>query len=862
MAMASSSAHEARNDLQPKNENERQDVGEDTATSPHMDKTNYYPPMNQGSNDPTHSDEGLDESPQTDHDDIEHRLQSEGWWGDYSSTEDEDEDSYYWAKEYVGHLWKEKCGWSVFKPWSPPEPWWIEDPPPRSPSDPDYLCNVCRHINFCWLLENNMPKRRFYGEREISIGTVGRVLKQADCSFCMLLASNFRKDETKDVTVHVESGCFSEQSTLDCNHPETEVKYLSIRMAARRIHLQALDDSQPMRGRQITPYIKQQRQNIARQWLEKCEHEHCNDEDAGLVPNLALIDLKQRCIVRPHGPVRYAALSYVWGKSPQKMYSTTTQQEFETKGALHSKQGFLPQTITDAMDLAAHIGLDYLWVDSLCILQDDEANRDYFISRMGTIYSTSVITIVDANGDHAGSGLIGMSSPRKPRSTATVQGMQLCATTCSLDRPWKEYDACAWVQRGWTYQEMLLSKRLLLVTRARLQFVCNHTVYLEETHPHSPRTSDWTMPTLSTVPICRSAAVGDSNLHLYDKAVQKFTKRDLTYELDVIPAFDAVFKALHKGTSAKSLFNLPDVEIEETLLWKSHDHCYFGSLSGKDWSRVARRRYPDQLPSWSWAGWRGQIRYDRYTPLIWKILWRDAPTSAADKCSEFTLQDYRCRNWREKGWHYKYLSDEVCHVYTHDSRPNIRFQNPIALEPDTRPHRPSFLDDSNVLHFSAFSVHISASTVTSGLHLDSREEILINRHVLDSSQSRAGSIILDCWPAKEVSLRLVALARCSEWNMNICEEQLGVDLRNIAPLDWNPEYFNNISPPNDVDEPPQKYHDFNAWNHKRFQQKFYSLYTVLLVEMKEGIAYRIGIGEVHIDAFHAANPVWEEVRLG
>lgn len=822
-------------------------MSEDTNTSPHVDKS---------FNDSPCMDQGVNELPQTNHDDIEDGAQFEDW-----PSEDDHKHS-YWMKDYAGHVWDDNRGWLVLKPGSPSEPWWIEDPLPRSPSDLDYLCDVCRHINFCWLFENNMHEWRFHLKREIGVGTVGRILKQANCSFCALLAPSCRGDWSEDETVHIGSRCFSDTLQLDCNHPETEVKYLSIGRPVPKINIQVLDDSRPMRGRQISRYINQQQQNIAKQWLEKCEHEHCINEDADLVPNLALIDLDQRCIVRPHGPVRYAALSYVWGKRPQKMYTMSTKRRFETKGALHSNQGFLPQTITDAMDLAAHIGLDYLWVDSLCILQDDEADRNYFIGRMGSIYGNSAITIVDANGNHADSGLVGMSSPRRnSQKTATVQGMQLCTTASLLNEPWKAYRRCAWLKRGWTYQEMLLSKRLLLVTHAQLQFVCNHSVYLEETHPHAPRTSNWTMPAANSVSIRRSDAAGRPISDLYFNAVETFTSRVLTDDLDVIPAFDAIFKALYKDTVAKPLFNLPDVELEDTLLWRSN------SIDGLSMERTARRRQPDRLPTWSWAGWRGTISYDRmaYAPLISVISWRSAPKPAVGEYSELMLQDYRCAIWRDKGWKSRFLPDENSYAYHHCSRPDVFFRNPIALEPHAELSKPLSLDDSNVLYFSAFTVRTFRFQTRDSSR--SHDEVLSfnakRGRLYDLNKYLAGSVILDCLPVNNAMVRLIAFARCSEEGVEKCAQHLGADLRNQAPLDWDRRYFDNISEPVSTAKRETKgYGSLKHWDPRRFQDKFYPLYIALLVEIKKGIAYRIGIAKVHIDAFHAANPTWGEVRLG
>lgn len=374
------------------------------------------------------------------------------------------------------------------------------------------------------------------------------------------------------------------------------------------------------------------------------------------------------------------------------------------------------------------------------------------------------------------------------------------------------------------------------------------------------------MPNKKRMQIRRPEAAETPISYLYDTSVGRFTQRVLSYDMDVVPAFDAIFKALYKNTEAKSLFNLPDVEIEEALLWGSGDHHYIIPVYESNWSKIMRRRHPDRLPTWSWAGWRGDIRYDRMAnaPLISAVLWRCAPTSAVNNCSQLTLQDYRCANWREKGWKYRFLPDWKYHAYTHDSRPNTFFQHPIDLEPRDGHHKPSFLDESNILHFSAFTVHISASSTTPGLFLDDLQRMCLTklRHILDSSQYLAGSILLDCLPANEADLRLVALARCSEEDIEKCEQQLGIDLRNIAPLEWDPKYFRNIAQPNDIEKQIEEYELMDYWDRRRFQDKFYPLYRILLVEMREGIAYRIGIGKVHIDAFHAANAEWEEVRLG
>lgn len=203
----------------------------DTKKSPHTDVSlNDSPYMDQGPNNSTHLDGGVSDSRQTDHDDTEDQPQFE------NRTIQDDDIGSYWPENNAGHCWSDAYGWLVLKPRSPPEAWWIEDPPPRSPSDPDYLCDVCRHIDFRWFFENNISKSIPLRQRKISIGTVGRVVKQANCSFCVLLAPSCEL-ENEGWTVSIESKFFPEGPALDYNHPETEVKYLSIGIGWRKIYL-------------------------------------------------------------------------------------------------------------------------------------------------------------------------------------------------------------------------------------------------------------------------------------------------------------------------------------------------------------------------------------------------------------------------------------------------------------------------------------------------------------------------------------------------------------------------------------------------------------------------------------------------
>ncbi|KAI4244556.1 MAG: hypothetical protein L6R42_010434, partial [Xanthoria sp. 1 TBL-2021] len=82
--------------------------------------------------------------------------------------------------------------------------------------------------------------------------------------------------------------------------------------------------------------------------------------------------------------------------------------ELEKPGKLQRLASEVPNTIRDAIDVTAKIGQRFLWVDRLCIVQDDEAHLQAHVWNMERIYGDSVLLIIAADGDNAESGLLGV----------------------------------------------------------------------------------------------------------------------------------------------------------------------------------------------------------------------------------------------------------------------------------------------------------------------------------------------------------------------------------------------------------------------------------------------------------------------
>jgi Heterokaryon incompatibility protein (HET) len=112
----------------------------------------------------------------------------------------------------------------------------------------------------------------------------------------------------------------------------------------------------------------------------------------------------------------FVALSYVWGENTQSLLLTRANENSlvrERPGGSTFELENLPKTVADALTLVRMLGIRYLWVDALCIVQDSDHDKQVQISSMGEIYQNAALTIVAARAEDATSSLPGVSTPRQ-----------------------------------------------------------------------------------------------------------------------------------------------------------------------------------------------------------------------------------------------------------------------------------------------------------------------------------------------------------------------------------------------------------------------------------------------------------------
>jgi len=154
-------------------------------------------------------------------------------------------------------------------------------------------------------------------------------------------------------------------------------------------------------------------------WMQWCEDEHegCRLVTAQGAPIvsvfpglqvLRLIDVRDGRVMETTGFCRYLTLSYVWGNTASLRLTRTNKAILYRPGGLRVHWTLLARTIRDTIDLVEKLGERFLWVDSLCLLQNDTDDLAMGTNVMDLIYEKSHLTIIAASGHDASAGLPGV----------------------------------------------------------------------------------------------------------------------------------------------------------------------------------------------------------------------------------------------------------------------------------------------------------------------------------------------------------------------------------------------------------------------------------------------------------------------
>jgi hypothetical protein len=374
-----------------------------------------------------------------------------------------------------------------------------------------------------------------------------------------------------------------------------------------------------LRQRKLRTFHREIDFDVLRAWRHQCHEFHglcCNDRYSdGLskyMDEIHLVDVVRGCLVTVSSATPYVALSYVWGKVPMLKTTKTNIDQLRREGALFDDG--VARTIRDAMHVVKRLDERYLWVDCLCIAQDSEAHEmDSMLQAMGHIYASAEFTIAAASGDNANHGISGVGGSSQPRDSK-FQGVHNDLGLHQDDyQSYKE--RAPWTGRGWTFQESLFSRRLLVFDTV-VTWMCGRVVQhecFEDTTPPGIAEVDenttwpaerphlgFPMGMMSLIPKVPS-------LGRWGMLVEDYSSRDLTYPQDAARAFAGATEIIGATFPDGIIHGLPLFFFDIAMLWVPL------SYHVNDTTRRA------EGPSWSWTGWKaesGVICWNRWHPHL------------------------------------------------------------------------------------------------------------------------------------------------------------------------------------------------------------------------------------------------------
>ncbi|CAH0048529.1 unnamed protein product [Clonostachys solani] len=304
--------------------------------------------------------------------------------------------------------------------------------------------------------------------------------------------------------------------------------------------------------------------SLINEWLKRCHSDHgsrCITETSGPKPkNLILVDTEKNCLVTltdGHTPP-YLALSYVWGGVPQAQLTRLTLDNWHEPGSL-TEEVTITQKVRDAMVITKQTGLRFLWVDALCIVQDDDSQRQEQINQMFLIYHQAEATIVAADGPSCDLGLSGVSRFEEREYIDKPFLIQNTPMARVLRDPRQALQASKWRTRGWTLQEEVCSTRAIIFLPSVVLFSCPTAAWREDLHLENvqdPRGESVLNPLPRALE--NSGTSSDEELiSMFRRIVKQYTQRTLTREDDMGNAFAGISRMM-EGLIGPIYYGIPE----------------------------------------------------------------------------------------------------------------------------------------------------------------------------------------------------------------------------------------------------------------------------------------------------------------
>ncbi|KAK0119420.1 hypothetical protein ONS95_010872 [Cadophora gregata] len=367
--------------------------------------------------------------------------------------------------------------------------------------------------------------------------------------------------------------------------------------------------------RMASPQVATQEAFIsARTWLRECQQKHssCPSATTSVLPtrvldltNLSdLIDIIRLKETNQAEKGQYIALSYCWGPKGQSiMLKESTLREFKIGIVVRN----LPRTLQDAIIVTRKLGIRYLWIDALCIIQDSDSDKAHELTQMPFIYKNAMLTISAAIAEDCEKGFLqdreqvekiikqSFCMPLvwdiKEPDGELASEIWLCPDE---DRAFKikEFDEEVIEGRGWTFQEAWLAPRLLIYGSGQVTWRCLSCAHTHGFKEDASERRTYDLQGRSVMPQYQdrqqffldpvqalTSSLHQTNLNIPENAnyplwlenwfiiASHYSHRQVSFKTDRLPALSAIASEFYRLHFDQYLAGLWRKSLPWALLW-------------------------------------------------------------------------------------------------------------------------------------------------------------------------------------------------------------------------------------------------------------------------------------------------------
>ncbi|KAI1388082.1 HET-domain-containing protein [Hypoxylon trugodes] len=355
-------------------------------------------------------------------------------------------------------------------------------------------------------------------------------------------------------------------------------------------------------------------------WIKTCDEKHqvCKSRQNNYLPTRVLDVSRDPDRIFLYEPAKadkgpYTALSHCWGGVVPIITTENTLDKFKAGISIEA----FPKTFRDAILVTRELECRYIWIDSLCIVQDSKDDWRHEASRMADVYGNSYVTISATASENSSGGLFRRHDPLDLKHTVQRPAENgVCATVHV--RPALEhapYFASSpyglesstpgpLLERSWCFQEYLLAPRVLSFTEWEILWLC--------LSKRSCNCGEYNEDMRDIVAASDLKARFDTQLRdsspkdlrrLWQDVVEAYLLKGLTYDTDRLPALAGIAHLFSQRSLGRYVNGLWEPTLVADLFWG------LDSSFAQNYDIVAKRTLHQAMPSWSWASVSGSFRY-------------------------------------------------------------------------------------------------------------------------------------------------------------------------------------------------------------------------------------------------------------